>query len=345
MFEKIILQLILIWLTMSQVIAQTNNKTSIDSINNDEYFSGVSKRFEKSFINRKGLFFDDFDKLPKHISPKRHKGRENLTRYSYHSVVEKENWGPKNNSVEIIKEGENSYLKLRLSPGQLHKKIKGYRAELTLHNGNPELEEEWYEWRFMIPKDYELDEENIGREVSIIQYHYVESKEGGRILKGPTINFTYLEQYGKNILLLRYGINALDNTAYEGFRWNIVALDDKIIKGKWYTIRANIKWSLTNQGYIAVWLNGKPFTPFNGVNNKVYGANLHNKIENTFKFGYYRYWDNSKPTDIYFDYIVKTRSFEELTGKTFSSQLLYSKQEEYEYLNNKSKPLKEIKER
>lgn len=314
-------------------------------LNNEEYFSGVSERFEKAFINKRGLFFDDFDSLPKHIGPKKHKGRENLTRYSYHSVVEKENWGPKNNSIEIVRSNKISYLSSTLSPKQKHKKINEYRAELTIHNGNPKLEEEWYEWRFMIPKDYELDKENIGREVSIVQYHYVQPKGEERVLKGPTINFTYLEQYGKKILLLRYGITGIDESIYKGFDWKVVALDDTIQKGKWYTIRVNIKWSKTNNGYIAAWLNGKPFTPFNGVNNKIYGANLYNDIENTFKFGYYRYWDNSKPTSIYYDYVVKTRSFKDLTGKDPTKETLYGVQQDYQYLDEKDKPLYEVKMR
>lgn len=316
-------------------------------INKDSvYDSGVSDRFKKSFINSNGLFFDDFQTIPKHTGPKSHEGRESLIRYSYHSIVEKIGWSrPKNNSIEIVKEGDTDYLKLNLSPNQKHKKIGGYRAELTVHNGNPNLEEEWYELRFMIPKDYKLDKENKGREVSIVQYHYVRPKREERVLMGPTINFTYLEQYGKNMLLLRYGIKGQDDAKYEGFDWKVIALDKTIKKGKWYTLRVNIEWSLTNQGYIAAWLNGNPFTPFNGINNKVFGANLYNKIENTIKFGYYRYWDNSTPTSIYFDYIVKTRSFEDLTGKKPTSEELYGVKQDYMYLNKKDKILKEIEKR
>lgn len=227
-------------------IKNNSNDNTEDSV----YDSGVSDRFEKSFINSNGLFFDDFQTIPRHTSPKSHEGRDNYVRYSYHSIVEKENWGPKNNSVEVIQEDELNYLKINLSPKQGHKKIKGYRAELTIEHGNPNLEEEWYEWRFMIPKDYELDEDNKGREVSIVQHHYVKPKGEDKVITGPTIIFTYLEQYGKNILL-RYGIKGEDESVYEGFDWSVVALDDTIKKGVWYTIRANIKWSLTNQGYIA----------------------------------------------------------------------------------------------
>ncbi|MEM9001243.1 MAG: heparin lyase I family protein [Bacteroidota bacterium] len=315
-----------------------------ESESNEEYFSGISNQFEKSFINKRGMFFDDFEKLPKHIGGANFK-KKSVTRYSYHSLVEKENWKPKNKSIELVKEGGNSYLKSTLAPGQLHPKINGYRAELTLHGGNPDIREEWYEWRLMIPTDYDLDEENIGREVSIVQFHYVKPKKEKKVIAGPTINFTYMEQYSKNILLLRYGIHGEKESKYNGFKWRPIALNDEIIKGKWYTLRVNINWSKTNQGYIAVWLNGKPFTPFNGINNKVYGANLYNDIENTLKFGYYRYWDNSKPTAIYFDYLVKARTFEQLTGNKPTIEELYGVQEDYRYLEDKIKALTDVRSR
>lgn len=346
MLKKHILLLSILILYLSCAQSKADNNKKQDSNERTDYFSGVSNRFEKPFINREGLFFDDFKNLPEHTGPKKHEGRESLTRYSYHSVVEKEGWTrPKNNSLEIKNKDDTNFLALKLSPKQEHEKIGGYRAELTIHNGNPNLEEEWYEWRFMIPEDYKLDKDNIGREVSIVQYHYVRPKGEGRVLKSPTINFTYLEQYGKNMLLLRYGIKGQDNAKYQGFDWKVVALDDTIQKGRWYTIRVNIKWSLTNQGYIAAWLNAKPFTPFNGISNKVFGANLYNDIENTFKFGYYRYWDNSQPTAIYYDYIVKTRSFEDLTGEKPSVEALYGVKQDYQYLNDKDMVLREIGER
>jgi hypothetical protein len=34
----------------------------------------------------------------------------------------------------------------------------------------------------MIPNDYKLDKVNIGREVTIVQYHYVKPKEEDRVI-------------------------------------------------------------------------------------------------------------------------------------------------------------------
>ena len=313
---------------------------------NGAYYSGVNLRFEGKLINEEGLFFDGFGKLPAHTHPKDYDSTANITRYSYHSVVEKEeDWKPKNNSLEIIDEGEISYLRSSLSPGQFHEKISGYRAELTLHGGNKDMEEEWFEWRFMIPESLEITEENQGKESCIVQFHYVKPENEPKAIKGPTVLFSYMEQYAKNFLILRYGINGEDKSRFKGHKWKIIALDDSIEKGTWYTMRVNIKWSLTNEGYIAVWLNGKPFTPFNGIHNKVYGANLYNKIENTFKFGYYRYWDNPVSTAICFDYLAKMRSYEMLTGKKPTPQNLYGLNEDYRYLEDKEFPLKDIHKR
>jgi hypothetical protein len=328
---------------LRSAIPESDDKTEMVAQKEEEYSSGANKRFKSSFINRPGLFFDDFEELPRHVHPNDFNQQEGITRYSYHSVVEKEeNWKPRNNALEIKDRNGVNYLSSTLSPGQFHQKIQGYRAELTLHGGNPELKEEWYEWRFRIPENYILDRNNEGREVSIVQFHYVKPKEEEKVITGPTIMFTYLEQYDRNMLLLRYGINGEDKSRYDDFKWRIVALEDGILKGRWYTIRVNIKWSLNNQGYIAAWLNGKPYTPFNGIHNKVFGANLYNDIENTFKFGFYRYWDNSKPTPIEFDYIIKTRSVDELTGRTPTSKELYGPTDSYEYLENKEHPLFDI---
>jgi hypothetical protein len=101
----------------------------------------------------------------------------------------------------------------------------------------------------------------------------------------------------------------------------------------------NINWSQTNHGYIAAWINDRCFTPFNGVNNKVFGANMYNDLDNTIKFGYYRYWDNSTPSVIYFDYMKIARSFEDLTGRKSTAEELYFKKDDFRYLEVKDRIL------
>ncbi|WP_417237351.1 hypothetical protein, partial [Bizionia paragorgiae] len=98
-----------------------------------------------------------------------------------------------------------------------------------------------------------------------------------------------------------------------------------------------------NTGYIAAWLNEKPYTPFNGVDNKVYGANMHNKRQSYLKIGYYRYWDNSYPTEIFFDYVKVARTFKQLTGKDPTTKELFNVENDYRYLEDKQRVLSDIK--
>ena len=286
---------------------------------------------DKSF-NLEGFFFDDFQDLPEES-----RGNSKVFRYSLHSVL-----GDSSITIEEINNVEA--LKLTLFPKQLHKQAKGYRSEIALVGGNPTNKEEWFEFSFMIPKSNVLDSVNIGKEVSIAQFHSGKPKNGIQPFNRPSIQFLYLEQYEKKMILLRYGWNGIEGGIHEGHKWNLVALEE-IKHGKWYKLRVNIHWSLSNTGYIAVWLNNKPLTPYNGVNNRVYGANMHNQRQSYLKLGYYRYWDNSSPTSIYFDYIKVARSFLDLTGKDPTVEELYGKKSDFRYLINKKNVLSDINTR
>ncbi|MER3319465.1 MAG: heparin lyase I family protein [Allomuricauda sp.] len=285
-------------------------------------------------IDKPGNFFDDFDTIPKQDKP-------NSTKFTYslHSFYNEQ-------ALNLESIDDQNVLKLTLNQGEEHKQAKGYRSELALVGGNPKNEEQWYEWSFMIPEDYTIDEKNMGREVSIAQFHSIRNKKKEpKLFNRPSVQFLYMEQYGKNVLLLRYGWNGQKGAKYENHKWKIIALDDDFIKGKWHKVRINIKWSLTNDGYIAVWLNDKPFTPYNGVNNKVYGANMHNKKQSYLKLGFYRYWDDSNTHDMYFDYVKAARSYFDLTGKRPNANNLYGVKEGYEYLVNKDNVLFDVEER
>jgi hypothetical protein len=275
-----------------------------------------------------GFFFDDFTKKPRH----QYFEDPQAFRYSKGSLSS-------NKSIEKITHIDSKQLKLTLFPGQWHNLIEGYRSELVLHGGNPCNEEEWYEWSFKIPRSYIIDAKNIGKEVSIVQFHYVQPVNTPSIINRPTISLLYLEQYDKQMLLMRYGINGNKDQRLEGEKWKLVALKDDFKKGNWYKFRMNINWSQTNHGYIAAWINDRCFTPFNGVNNKVFGANMYNDLDNTIKFGYYRYWDNSTPSVIYFDYMKIARSFEDLTGRKSTAEELYFKKDDFRYLEVKDRIL------
>ena len=278
-----------------------------------------------------GYFFDDFDEVPKH----RPKTDERIYRYSRGSIVDKKSLDTKRI------QGEKA-LELTLFPDQWHEKIRGYRAEMVLHGGNPNNDIRWYEFSFMIPEDYELDEENFGKEVNIMQLHYVRPKGEEKIINQPTVALLYVEQYGKNILLLRYGVNGEEGNRLEGQKWHAIALTDEFQKGVWNKMRLQVKWSQKSDGFIAAWLNDRPFTGFNGLNNRVYGANMYNDIPVNLKFGNYRYWKNSKATKIYYDYLKIAPSFKTLTGFDATSERLYGKQDDYRYLEGKRRVLHDV---
>jgi len=111
---------------------------------------------------------------------------------------------------------------------------------------------------------------------------------------------------------LRYGNNGKSDFKHKGEVWSTVAVN-KILKKKWYDMVFEIKWSFTNSGHIASWINNEPFTPFNGLHNYIYGANMHNESPAYFKFGQYRYWDDSNKLKIHFDELRVGNSFKEVS--------------------------------
>ncbi len=59
-------------------------------------------------------------------------------------------------------------------------------------------------------------------------------------------------------------------------------------KGRWFDVFFQIKWSLDRDGYIEMYANGEPVTPFNGTDYKFYSSNVYNAVGNYLKIGLYR---------------------------------------------------------
>ncbi len=186
---------------------------------------------------------------------------------------------------------------------------------------------------FKVPSTFMLDEENLGRQVMISQFHskpapdsnwehYVKFNPFNRpsvalfITTNDNLNFYLVLKYGNN------GKKEFDN---KDEIWSTVAVK-KIELDEWNDVILEVKWSFSNSGYIASWLNNEPFTPFNGLHNKIYGANMHNKSPVYFKFGQYRYFDDSNTHQVFFDEFRVGDSFEEVSlypelPKMFKTQL------------------------
>ncbi len=62
----------------------------------------------------------------------------------------------------------------------------------------------------------------------------------------------------------------------------------KIEVGKWFTIEYFCHWTLDEDGFIEVKINGEYATPFNGVDYKYYMPTVYNTESNFFKVGLYR---------------------------------------------------------
>jgi hypothetical protein len=61
-----------------------------------------------------------------------------------------------------------------------------------------------------------------------------------------------------------------------------------MVKGKWFQVFFQIRWSLADDGYVEMYVDGKPVTPFNGTDYRYYAANVYNEVGNYVKIGLYR---------------------------------------------------------
>lgn len=173
---------------------------------------------------------------------------------------------------------------------------------------------------FKLPKRLKFDKENLGKEIMISQWHSKPApyKDWNHYRKYNPFNRPSIALYittndNKNFyVLLRYGNNGKNEFEFKSEVWSIIALK-KIKQEEWYDIAFEIKWSFQNDGYIASWIDNKPFTPFNGYHNKIYGANMHNKSPAYFKFGQYKYWDDSHRHEVYFDELRVGNSLDEVS--------------------------------
>lgn len=173
---------------------------------------------------------------------------------------------------------------------------------------------------FKVPNNLKFDKANLGRGTMICQWH---SKPAPRkdwehyrkYIKYDRPNVALYIATNDNqqyYLILRYGNNGKPQFDKKDYEWSTIAVK-KIEKDKWYDMVFEIKWSFTNAGYIASYINNKPFTPFNGLHNRVYGPNMHNESPAYFKFGQYRYWDDTNEHQVFFDELRIGNTFEEVS--------------------------------
>ncbi|MEQ8554276.1 MAG: heparin lyase I family protein [Cyclobacteriaceae bacterium] len=116
-----------------------------------------------------------------------------------------------------------------------------------------------------------------------------------------------------------------------GMRWPVDSIVNggspygtfEIPYGEWFDVLIHIKWSLEYDGFIEMFVNGQPNTPYNGVDNKVYGKTLKNTGANYLKFGQYTNSPTEGTDTIYFDNL----NINVLTNRPIEKELLVSSKE------------------
>jgi len=193
------------------------------------------------------------------------------------------------------------------------------RSELGIRLFDTINRKKFVSFSIKIPNSFRYDEANLGNETMVGQWHskpirgkswkhYRENNPFNR----PSIALFITTPNNKDYyLLVRYGNNGKPKFQFSDYVWSTVGVK-KIETDKWYDLVFETKWSFTNAGYLASWINNEPFTPFNGLHNRVYGANMHNGSPAYFKFRQYRYFDDSNTQRVYFDNLIIGDSFDEV---------------------------------
>lgn len=183
----------------------------------------------------------------------------------------------------------------------------GYRAELAVYNCAKYKTEVYYGLSFMIDSTYSNQEYNlICQWQDLPNFEQGENWEPSPILHGSSPPLAII--YVNNTIELK--MNENPNSNQETF---LVGNPQPINKGIWYDLVFYIYWNDDNSAFISAWLNGSPFTPFNGTDNKFFKRNLFNRAGNYFKFGQYRGKNNTSNTNIvYFDEIKIGSSYFEV---------------------------------
>lgn len=184
-------------------------------------------------------------------------------------------------------------LKLTVHPGDIAAKRE--RAEISLDHGDPLESEVWYAWRVMIPEDYRDDPAH--KQFQIMgQFHVVPDFAAGETWSDypgvpPMLSVQYgFDEQGSGLGLF-YGL--------ERSRKRIALR--YIQKGVWHDLTVHIRWSRTDRGFAEAWLNGLPWTPFNGRDYKYYGPNMYNAVPAYFMIGLYRDFGFTTTNSVYYD--------------------------------------------
>ncbi len=198
--------------------------------------------------------------------------------------------------------------------------VKAKRAEIVTRLFDSIGMHKYLSLSIQAPESIIFDSSNFGRETLICQWHsrpapgkdWDHYRKSNKYITPSIALYITTSDNIRFYLVLRYGNNGKPGFEEFGEVWSTIAVR-KIELGEWYDLMFHIKWSDHNDGFIAAWINNEPFTPFNGLHNKVFGANMHNASPVTFKLGQYRYFDDTHKHQVFYDEFHVGENLEEVS--------------------------------
>ncbi len=184
--------------------------------------------------------------------------------------------GARANSIRLVTDAGRGRFsaKLTLQPGDMVR--GGNRVELVRRDSADYLGERIYSWSFKIDAGYE--EEPYWQ--TICQFHNQPDGALGEDWDNYPVYFPPLSiLYADGVCKVK--LYTLDQTPH-------IIGTFPVRKGAWFDIYFQIKWSLGGDGYVEMYADDEPVTPFNGTDYKFYSPNVYNAFGNYLKVGLYR---------------------------------------------------------
>ncbi len=191
-------------------------------------------------------------------------------------------------------------IRLTVFPGDTASKRN--RAEINLFHNDLPGTELWYGWSFMVPEDYAERPDNQLFQI-MGQFHDAPDTSKGETWENypgnaPMVSMNYGTDNGQSGIQLNYGVNrTIDGVVYSRKPVSSALIE----KGRWVDLIFHIKWAEDTTGFVAVWKDGLPITPFNGTDYKYYGPNMYNAVPAFLKLGLYRNWGFDTVNSVLYD--------------------------------------------
>ncbi|MBT4498892.1 MAG: hypothetical protein HOC74_14280 [Gemmatimonadetes bacterium] len=186
--------------------------------------------------------------------------------------------GAREHSIELVADedpGRGAYsARLTLHPGDIIR--GGNRVELVRMDSANFQQERIYSWSFKIDEEYR--EEPFWQ--TFCQFHSQPDFSSGEDWD------SYPEYRPSLSILYSNGVCTLKHISLDQVARDIGTFE--IEKGEWFEVFFQIKWSLEGDGYVEMYVDDQPVTPFNGADYKYYGSNVFNEVGNYLKIGLYR---------------------------------------------------------